>query len=739
MAKSSSGYSAPDFRTLFESVPGLYLILTPNWTIAAVSDAYLRATLTRRDEILGRGLFDVFPDNPDDPAASGVQNLKASLMRVRSTRAADTMATQKYDIRKPESEGGGFTERYWSPANSPMLDDAGEIAYIIHSAEDITESVHLRQYGSEQKKLNEERRQAESKLRAQVTRLALLSHITRAVGERQDSQSIFQVVANTVEEQLPVDICCICLCDPVTSELTVASIGARNGVPASDLHTGGQMYVSMDKTALSSCVRGELVYEPHAGERRFAFPRHLSNVSLHSVVAAPLLVEREIFGVLLAGRHPAQSFTPDDCEFLKQLSEHTALAAHQAQLHSALQKAYDDLRQTQQAVMQQERLRALGQMASGIAHDINNAISPVALYTESLLEREPDLSARTRDYLETIQRAIHDVSQTVARMREFYRQREPQLCLVPVDVNRLVKQVIDLTRARWSDMAQQRGSVIEISTDLAPHLPEIMGAESEIREALTNLIFNAVDAMPEGGKLKLRTAILHPESTSARQTGGERQVCLEVIDAGIGMDEDTRRRCLEPFFTTKGERGTGLGLAMVYGVVQRHSADLGIDSIKGKGTTMRLTFAVPSAVVVQPAAPATKQSQSVPWRILLVDDDPMLLKSLCDTLETEGHVLTATPGGQAGIDAFRAAHERGEPFDIVITDLGMPYVDGRKVASTLKALAPEIPIILLTGWGERMLAESDIPPHVDRVLGKPPKLAELQAVMAALAVAKPER
>src|SRR5262249_16348607 len=143
----------------------------------------------------------------------------------------------------------------------------------------------------------------------------------------------------------------------------------------------------------------------------------------------------------------ASSFSSSDCEFLRQLSEQVALAAHHAQLYGALQRAYDDLRQTEQAVMQQERLRALGQMASGIAHDINNAISPVALYTESLLEKEPDLSPRTRDYLKTIERAIGDVAVTVGRMREFYRQGESQLTLMPVHLNRLVEQVLELTRA----------------------------------------------------------------------------------------------------------------------------------------------------------------------------------------------------------------------------------------------------------------------------------------------------
>ena len=1145
--------SEPDFRALFESAPGSYLVLTTDLRIVAVSEAYLKATMTRREDILGRGLFEVFPDNPGDPAASGVRNLKASLDKVRSKKMPHSMDVQKYDIRQPASEGGGFEERFWSPVNSPVLNAAGEIDYIIHRVEDVTELVRLQQQtrvdgelrargeqgaaeidlraervgtaseravtadvvgilvgfgvisgallalgrrdypnlhtildtgacllsavlallfrdmsartlasfprwlalsfgmtslleivhvlltvewsgsfapidssdwrpatwppaayllpigigcsvwflqhhekqprrtgtlagllicativlltvsswlpryisptafgitrpvlvlvpliwaiagwiswrnrtadpllprlallaavlcvahlsmlysraphdtqamvahlgklvgylllllavmqmatsemweriraeralahlnedldrrvqartaeltraaqdleteiierqraeqqaldsqqllrgivessddaiisktlqgiitswnpgaerlfgfsaqeaigqsmlllfppekGGEELEILErigrgetidhfetervrkdgkrldisatisplkdsqgqiigaskiarditESKRAQSHLQAQMVRLALLNQITRAIGERQDTHSIFQVVVRTLEEQFPMQLCCICLHEPVDNVLTVSSAGV--GAHAAGLALTEHARIPIDRNGLSRCVRGELVHEPDVGEVPFAFPQMLARGGLRSMVAAPLRVDDKVFGVLIAARVQAASFTSSDCEFLAQLSGHVALAAHQAQLHNALQKAYDDLRQTQHAVMQQERLRALGQMASGIAHDINNAISPIALYAESLLEREPGLSANARRYLEIIRRAISDVAQTVTRMREFYRQREPQMTLLPVDMNHLVQQVVDLTRARWSDMAHQRGIVIQMRTELAPGLPVIMGVESEIREGLTNLVFNGVDAMPQGGTLTLRTR-------AARNA-----VWLEVVDTGVGMDEDTRIRCLEPFFTTKGDRGTGLGLAMVYGVVQRHGADIQIESAAGQGTTMRLCFALQTDTVASRTRAKMTDAAPPALRILLVDDDPLLLKSLEDILKEDGHVLTVTHGGQAGIDAVRAALENGDSFDIVITDLGMPYVDGRKVASAVKALVPSMPVILLTGWGQRIEIEGDVPAHVDCVLSKPPKLRELRQALSALA------
>jgi CheY-like chemotaxis protein/anti-sigma regulatory factor (Ser/Thr protein kinase) len=267
-------------------------------------------------------------------------------------------------------------------------------------------------------------------------------------------------------------------------------------------------------------------------------------------------------------------------------------------------------------------------------------------------------------------------------------------------------------------MPQQRGFTIRLVTELTPDLPAVLGVESEIREALINLIFNAVDAMPNGGALTLRTKV------------ASGNVLVEVSDSGCGMNEDTRRRCLEPFFTTKGERGTGLGLAMVYGAVRRHNAEIELDSEVGRGTTVRLIFPIPATPAFSPAQPEVPRAIPTRARVLVVDDDPMLIKSLRDTLETDGHAVTTATGGQAGIDTFLAAQERGQTFAVVISDLGMPNVDGRKVSKAIKEASPITPIILLTGWGQRIVTEGDIPPHVDRVLSKPPKLRELREALA---------
>lgn len=391
-------------------------------------------------------------------------------------------------------------------------------------------------------------------------------------------------------------------------------------------------------------------------------------------------------------------------------------AAREAELNEALTKACDDLRQSRDAAIQHERLRALGQMASGIAHDINNALAPVSLYVATLLEREPGLSSRARDYLEITQRAIEDVAHTVGRMREFYRARGPELVLAPVDVNRIVRQVAELTRARWSDIPLERGIVIDLRLDLARNLGPASGVESEMREALTNLIFNAVDAMPAGGAVTVLTRAL-PGSVE-----------IAVADTGSGMDEETRRRCLEPFFTTKGERGTGLGLAMVYGVIRRHSGGIEIESAPGAGTTVRLRFA--SAAASEILAPEAPMTPAVSLRLLVVDDDPLVSKTLHQILEFDGHQVATVMGGQEAVSLFEAGSERRHAFDVVITDLGMPHVDGTRVAAAVKTGSPATRVILLTGWGQKLVAEGGVPPHVDYVISKPPKLNDLRHALA---------
>jgi signal transduction histidine kinase/CheY-like chemotaxis protein len=488
--------------------------------------------------------------------------------------------------------------------------------------------------------------------------------------------------------------------------------------------------LTISETGLHLCTQGQTVYLPDTLKAATPFADKLAFTGWRSAVAVPLLVENKLFGVLLAARLKSDGFSSGDCEFLRMLSEHVALAAHQARLHKDLESAYNELRQTQATVMQQERLKALGQMASGIAHDVNNALSPVVGFSDLLLRGENGLSANGKKFLKHIRTAGEDIAHIVARLREFYRKREDKEALQVLNLNHLAEQVVDMTRPRWRDIPQSNGVTIEVEAELADEVPNLVGIESEVREAFTNLVINAVDAMPQGGKITLRTRAVRHEAVTS-EVKHPAHVIVEISDTGTGMDEETRKRCLEPFFSTKGKRGTGLGLAMVYGVMERHEGRIEIDSEPGLGTTFRLIFPVRSLLRANNGE-TDHGALPEPMQILCIDDEPLLRELIKEILERDGHSVEVSDCGQSGLDAFRQARERGQPFDVVFTDLGMPYLDGKQVARMLKNESPGTPVVMLTGWGAFMKEDGDAPAQVDGVLSKPPRSREIRETLCRL-------
>lgn len=407
----------------------------------------------------------------------------------------------------------------------------------------------------------------------------------------------------------------------------------------------------------------------------------------------------------------------------------------QVRLSEGVQNAYDELRRTQQSVVQHERLRALGEMSSGVAHDINNALSPVVAYSELLLTTQPDLPEFVRKHLQTINQAGMDIANIVSRMREFYRAHSETQELTQASVSHIVKEVIELTRPRWRDLSQRQAVSIQIEHQIEPDLPLLVCEPTDLREALTNLIFNAVDALPQGGLITLVARSLSA-STAKDKAVSEKQIQIEVRDNGVGMDEKTRRHCMEPFFSTKAKRGgTGLGLAMVYGMMQRHGGNIQIESTPGCGTSIRLTFPIRENTVAASQAGAAAQSpESRPLRILCIDDEAQVQELLKTCLTTLHHQVTTASNGKQGVEMFRAALRDKKPFQTVITDLGMPDMDGRQVAKAIKAESPGTPVIMMTGWGKIMKADGEAVPEADAVLSKPPRIKELSNLLVQFAI-----
>ncbi len=379
-----------------------------------------------------------------------------------------------------------------------------------------------------------------------------------------------------------------------------------------------------------------------------------------------------------------------------------------------LHEALSGLKAAEQQVIQQERLRALGTMASGIAHDFNNALAAILGFTELLLYRPEVLRNHEQSlkYVQMMNTAAKDAGNTVSRLREFYRYREKNDVFAPIRVSQLVEQVVSLTQPKWKNQAEATGISIQVRTELG-ELPAILGNDADLREALINLVFNAVDAMPDGGTLTIRT-----------RTENDHAV-IEVADTGTGMAEDVRQRCLEPFFSTKGESGTGLGLSMVYGIVKRHEGDVEIDTALGRGTTFRIRLPLRCEHVSASGTIAASQEPARPLRILLVDDEPQVCLVMQEFLRGDGHTVETACDGREGFEKFQAGK-----YDLAVLDRAMPGMNGDQLAAAIKNLAPEVTVILLTGFGAMMAAAGEKPAGVDYIVSKPVTINELRAAIA---------
>ena len=433
------------------------------------------------------------------------------------------------------------------------------------------------------------------------------------------------------------------------------------------------------------------------------------SASLGQWLGVPMTAGEQVLGVI-ALRGGARPFGEPDERLLLNIAHLAALALRSVRLYEERTRAYGELAAAQDQLVRTEKLRALGEMASGVAHDFNNLLASVLGRAQLLMRRVQD--PQQLQWLRVIERSALDGAQTVRRLQEFTRIRRDQP-MVPLDVTLVVRGALDITQSRWREEPASRGVVIEVRTELAT-VPPVLGDAAELREALTNLILNAVDAMPRGGTLTLLAR------------AGDEQVEVAVSDTGIGIPAAVRDKIFDPFFTTKGPQGTGLGLAMTYGIVSRHGGVITVESQEGHGSTFRLSF--PSAALVQAPTPPPARAEAGPvrpLRCLVVDDEEPVRTMLADTVESAGHHATVVEDGAEAIARFRA-----EPFDIVLTDLAMPRVSGLQVARAVKQHAPHVPVLLVTGFGVELSPEERLAHGVDVVLGKPLQIQEILDALA---------
>ncbi len=386
----------------------------------------------------------------------------------------------------------------------------------------------------------------------------------------------------------------------------------------------------------------------------------------------------------------------------------TALATANQELQRTLQ----ELQSNQAHMVQHARMSALGQLAAGIAHDFNNNLMPIVGYADLLLSKPEYLNnqEKARRFIGLIAKSAEDARQVISRIRLIHRS-EATAAFMPVNVAEIARSAMQLTAPHWEAELGATSVRIQFSTHLETQVL-VLGDEMQLREALTNLILNAADAMPTGGVITLSTVT---------QAG---DVVLSIADTGSGMTEEVKTHCMEPFYTTKGAKGSGLGLAMVAGIMERHKGRVEIDSTPGRGTTIRLRL--PAMAIGEPAVNQTSEKPPVDatpagLRILVAEDDEAGRDLLDEYLKIYGHAVDNAQDGREALEKLSTG-----TFDLVITDRAMSGANGDAVARAAKTCNPDTPVILLTGFGDLMHDADECPPGVDLVLGKPVSLEDLQ-------------
>jgi GAF domain-containing protein len=449
-------------------------------------------------------------------------------------------------------------------------------------------------------------------------------------------------------------------------------------------------------------------YDSIQAQEKVSLAEMATRFGYRAVLAVPVVSRETVLGAV--GIYWDETHRPAEREIrlLAALARQAAVAMDNARLVTDLRHTLDDLKAAQETLVRGATLRAVGELAAGAAHHLNNLMAVVLGRTQLILMKKPpeDLVAS----LKTIERSAVDAAETVRRIQAFGRTDKDDV-VGALDLDAVIGEGIQLTRPRWEHEAQIRGARIEIVYDRAP-LPRVPGRPAEIREVVTSLLLNAVDAMSSGGRIVIRTQ------------ADKSRVTVSISDSGTGMAADVKRRAFEPFFTTKGVKSTGLGLAVAYGTIRRHGGEITMDSTEGIGTTVSFWLPCAASAAAAPAPPVEARPDRK-GKVLVIDDEASVLEIVAEVLSAHGHSVTVAHGGREGLLSFAAGR-----FDLVMTDLGMPDLNGWDVVRAIKESRATTPVLVLTGWGDTAEAPAGVRP--DGFLTKPFDLKRLAAEVGAV-------
>jgi CheY-like chemotaxis protein len=552
-------------------------------------------------------------------------------------------------------------------------------------------------------------------LGAAVKRLSSLIEASRAMSEFTSLPELLDFFTGLVARELDVERASLMLIDESGRSLRIVASRGLDGVPADAVRVGlgdgiaGRVALTGRHFLVRDAATDERI-EPREGENLSG-----SFISAPIVLSMPIKSAEKVSGVInVTNRRSGVPFDEDDVGYLSGLAGQLAVAIERARHFDDLQRAYRSLKSTQDQLVFSERLKAIGQMAAGVAHDFNNSLSVILGRTQLVLRRlaAPDANVgQIRGDLETIEKISLQGAETVKRVQEYTRLRK-DLPHAIVDLNVVVREAVEMTRPKWKEESEVRGRRIEVELELGD-VPAVAGNLYELTQVVGNLIFNCVEAMPQGGTIGFRT----------RRDAEE--VVLEVRDTGVGMGEETLSRLFEPFFTTK-ETGQGLGTSIVWGIVTRHLGSIEVDSAIGEGTTVKIRLPrFRGNATEQDSAGRPGGGESKVARVLLVDDDDMVRETYESALAMHGHEVTPASSGRKALEALA-----GGPFDLIVTDLSMEGMSGLELSRAVRRTDGLTPIILLSGWAIQQDEEQVRAAGVDLVLAKPCPIGRLLAAVS---------
>jgi len=530
-----------------------------------------------------------------------------------------------------------------------------------------------------------------------ISQLDTIRKITNRLNKINNVMTIAYSIAEEIKKVIEFDNCRVFLLDESGQNLIPVAFGSKVEEYKGETEELLKMKMGEGITGwIAEIGIGKIIDDVE----RHPKVRHIPGTPFidESMMAVPMIYEGKVRGVITLSKLGLKQFNRSHLGLLNILANEAIVAVENARLFEDLKRAYSKLKAAQDQLIQSEKLNALGEMAGGVAHDFNNVLGAILGRAQLLQLSVSD--PKIKKGISLMEQAAMDGAETVRRIQEFTRVRTDE-AFVEVNVNEMVKQSIEMTRHKWKDQAQEKGIVVEIKTNLGKPDAIVAGNPSELRETFTNIILNALDAMPQGGEIHI--------STKKKGNSAE----LSFSDSGKGMSEKVKRKAFDPFFTTKGPKGTGLGLSVAYGIIIRHGGKIYLESKESKGTTFFIQIPIRK---VLPSAPS-KEAFSLPpqkSKILIIDDEPAIIDLLKEILELHHQEVKTALGGKEGIAKF----EKGG-FDIVFTDLSMPEMSGWEVVRVLKELNPHAIMVMITGWGTQFDSQRLKEEGVDLIVAKP--------------------